>query len=287
MMFARRIAVRARRRKTIVADRELRWRAEVDEEVAVQEPPSGMVERVERILRVFERSRGGLSLGQIALQSGLPRSSVHRIVQQLIEARWLERSEGEYRLGLRMFEIGSSVYQRGSMIEIAQSRLHELCSATGHVVHLAVLDGHDVVYLSKFGSTGAGTLPSRVGGRMPAHCTAVGKAILAFSPSRVVDEYLQTELRSRTSASIAGVGALRDALRAANTFGFATEQDESVPGVACVAAPVLSGGQAVAAISVCGARGSIKIDELRTLVMRAATDISRQLGPGLSTLATA
>ena len=169
----------------------------------MSEAPSSMVDRVVLILSVFERSSEALTAGQVSVRSGIPRSSVQRILQQLVSARWLKRHDDGYALGLRMFEIGSLVAHRSRITSVARPIIHELRERTGHVVHLAVLDQQDVVYLDKVGGAFADTLPSRVGGRFPAHCTAVGKALLAYSPQATVNEYLATGLRRRTLASLA------------------------------------------------------------------------------------
>ena len=174
----------------------------------MSEAPSSMVDRVVLILSVFERSSEALTAGQISVRSGIPRSSVQRILQQLVSARWLKRHDDGYALGLRMFEIGSLVSHRSRITCVAGRVIHELAERTGQVVHLAVLDQQDVVYLDKVASAFvdrafADTLPSRVGGRLPAHCTAVGKALLAYSPPATVSEYLVTGLRRRTEASLA------------------------------------------------------------------------------------
>ncbi|MCX4815216.1 IclR family transcriptional regulator [Streptomyces sp. NBC_01239] len=243
----------------------------------MSESPSSMVDRVVTILGVFERSMGPLNLGQISVRSGLPRSSVHRILQQLVNARLLSRYDNEYRLGLRMFEIGSLVVHRTRMSEAARPLLQELCTATGHVVHLAVLNQQDVVYLERVGGAFASTLPSRVGGRLPAHCTAVGKALLAYSPSDVVDEYLWRGLSRRTDASLSTPGALEAALTRIRSTGYATEIGEAVSSVSCVAAPILVMEQAVAAISVCGPQDRIRVDELKFRVKWIAAEISRRV----------
>ncbi|MEU9456118.1 IclR family transcriptional regulator [Streptomyces sp. NPDC048277] len=243
----------------------------------MSESPSSMVDRVVVILGVFERSAGPLNLGQISARSGLPRSSVHRILQQLVSARLLSRYDNEYRLGLRMFEIGSLVVHRTRMNEAARPLLQELCAATGHVVHLAVLDQQDVVYLERVGGAFASTLPSRIGGRLPAHCTAVGKAILAYSPEEVVDEYLWSGLCRRTDASIATAQALESALARIRGTGYATETGEAVSTVACVAAPVLVMDRAIAGISVCGPKEHIRAEELKFRVKWIAAEISRRL----------
>ena len=180
----------------------------------MSEAPSSMVDRVVLILSVFERSSEALTAGQVSVRSGIPRSSVQRILQQLVSARWLKRHDDGYALGLRMFEIGSLVAHRSRITSAARPVIHELRERTGHVVHLAVLDQQDVVYLDKVASGAADrafadTLPSRVGGRFPAHCTAVGKALLAYSPQATVNEYLATGLRRRTRGEPGHAGRTR------------------------------------------------------------------------------
>ncbi|MFQ6396206.1 IclR family transcriptional regulator [Nocardia sp. KC 131] len=240
------------------------------------ESPSRMVERVVLILSVFERTAGALTLGQICTRSGLPRSSVHRILQHLVNARWLQRDDNQYTLGLRMFEIGSQVAHR-RISDAAKPFVQDLSAKTGHVVHLALLDGQDVVYLEKVGGALASELPSRVGGRLPAHCTAVGKVLLAYSPPAIVERYLDCGLRGLTSASIKTPEALGAALMKIRNAGYAIESDESVPGVACVAAPIFEYGDVVAALSVCGHRKLVRADELKHRVMWTAAEISRRL----------
>jgi len=243
--------------------------------------PSSMVDRVVLILGVFEDSAEALTAGQISVRSGLPRSSVHRILQQLEGARWLRRQGHGYTLGLRVFEIGSLVVHRSRIAEAARPVAQALSERTGHVVHLAVLDQQDVVYLDKVGGAYARALPSRVGGRLPAHCTALGKALLAYSPPAVISQYLAAGLRRRTEASLARPAALAAALPSIRDAGYAAERDEAVPGIGCVAAPVRSPDEVVAAVSVCGPADRVNTasHELRHQVIQAAADISRSL-PG-------
>jgi DNA-binding IclR family transcriptional regulator len=258
----------------------------------MSEAPSSMVDRVVLILSVFERSSEALTAGQVSVRSGIPRSSVQRILQQLVSARWLKRHDDGYALGLRMFEIGSLVAHRSRITSVARPVIHGLRERTGHVVHLAVLDQQDVVYLDKVASgtadrAFADTLPSRVGGRFPAHCTAVGKALLAYSPQATVNQYLATGLRRRTLASLATPAALEAAIAAIRGAGYAAERGEAVPGVACVAAPIRSFDEVIAAVSVCGPCDQVRAQDLRPLVMWTAAEISRSLMTAPAPLALA
>lgn len=239
--------------------------------------PVTMFDRMDAILGVLERAREGLPLAQISARSGLPGSTVHRILQQLVAVRWVQREGNRYVLGLRMFELGTAVPSRMRIRELAPPLMGELRSATGHVVHLAVLDDQDVVYLDKIG----GLLPSDpsfgVGHRVPAHCTAVGKALLAHSPPEVFDRYLVRGLRRRTRATIVDPKALAKTVARVRDCGYATELGEAVPGMACVAAPVLGAAGAIAAVSVCGPQDRVDVGEVKDRVLWTAARISRRL----------
>lgn len=253
----------------------------------MSEIPVSMVSRVVTILQAFEGDQAKFSLAEIATASGLPKSSTHRILQQLVDARLIERIGREYRLGLGIFELGSLVPHRNRLVFAARPVLQKL-SASGHfVAHLAVLDRREVVYLEKVGGTFAGTLPSRIGGRLDAHCTGVGKAILAHLERVKLDQYLQDSLESRTESSITDSEKLLLELEIIKQQGYATETGEAVPGVSCVAAPILHGNEVIAALSICGPTPHLDVSKLRDHVRMAATSVSRQLNRGRTPLAMA
>src|SRR6185437_5320946 len=169
------------------------------EAVAVEPAtPTAVIDRISLVLDAFE-GPGRLTLAQIVRRTCLPRSSAHRMLERLVQLRWLRRSGRDYELGMRLVELGSLAVHQDRLVRAAGPLLAELHRATGLVVHLAVLDGADVVYLDKVGDRMIGALPTRVGARQPAHCTAVGKAILAYR-----DEETAVDLRARnTKYSIA------------------------------------------------------------------------------------
>lgn len=253
----------------------------------MSEVPVSMVNRVVTILQAFEGDQARLSLAEIASASGLPRSSTHRILQQLVDARLIERIDREYRLGLGIFELGSLVPHRNRLVFAARPVMQKL-SASGHVVaHLAVLDQREVVYLEKIGGVFAGTLPSRIGGRFDAHCTGVGKAILAHLTNTQLEQYLSLSLEGHTASSITDSEKLKNELDVIKQRGYATETGEAVQGVSCVAAPIFHGNLAVAAISICGPTQHLDPSKLRDHVRMAATSVARQLNQGRMPLAMA
>ena len=251
--------------------------------VASVEPatPTAVIDRISLVLDAFE-GPGRLTLAQIVRRTGLPRSSAHRMLERLVQLRWLRRSGRDYELGMRLVELGSLAVHQDRLVRAAGPLLAELHRATGLVVHLAVLDGADVVYLEKVGDQTIGALPTRVGARQPAHCTAVGKAILAYS-----DEDTAVDLQARkTKYSIASSSQLAVELAKVRAHGVAFEREESLLGFGCVAAPIGSPGEAVAAVSVCGPMNRMMFDQrLAAPVRMTAMGIWRNVEGGLQRVA--
>lgn len=211
--------------------------------------PSAVIDRISLVLDAFD-GPGRLSLAQVVRRTGLPRSSAHRMLERLVQLRWLRRHGRDYELGMRLVELGSLAVHQDRLHQAAQPFLHELHRATGLVVHLAVLDGVDVVYLEKIAGGLGVAVPTRVGGRQPAHCTAVGKVLLAFSDPDRLDGF--DLLARKTRFSVSTRHQLTEELSAIRDRGIAYERAESVAGFGCVAAPIGDSSEPIAAVSVCG-----------------------------------
>jgi IclR family transcriptional regulator, acetate operon repressor len=228
------------------------------------------------------RSGETMTLAQLCSASGIPKGTAHRLVGELMQWGLLERSGPRLRLGIRLFELGQLVAQR-NIVDVAAPYLSDLYQATASTVHLAVIDGVDGVYLQKFTRPDGPPVASRIGGRMPLHCTGVGKALLAFSPRSVTEAVIDAGLIRLTSRTIVAPGILRQDLNRTRARGFAVEREESSVGVACVAVPILStSGHAVAAISITGRPQRFSSTAMTTATRNAALGVSRALsaGPG-------
>ncbi|MEV5828987.1 IclR family transcriptional regulator [Spirillospora sp. NPDC052242] len=222
---------------------------------AATAPPleSSMLARAARILYAFTTTTPELSMSDVVRRTGLPRSSVHRIMDQLVRLRALERTGSRYRLGLGLLELGALAVHQNRLRETALPHLRALHAATGAMVHLAVLDGHEIVYLEKIGGSAGGRAPSRLGGRQPAYCTGAGKAILAFADADRLAEALAAGLPARTPFTITDERVLRRELARIREHGVAFDREEGYRGIACIAAPLRdAGGAPVAAISISG-----------------------------------
>lgn len=239
------------------------------------ETPSAVIDRVSLVLDAFD-GPGRLTLAQIVRRTGLPRSSAHRMLERLVQLRWLRRDGRDYELGMRLVELGSLAVHQDRLHRAAIPLLHDLHRATGLVVHLAVLDGTDVMYLEKIGDRMIAAIPTRVGGRQPAHCTAVGKAILAYNDDAEADLAIR-----KTKYSISSASQLVAELAKVRAHGVAFEREETVPGFGCVAAPIGGPGEAVAAVSVCGPMSRMTFDQrLAAPVRMTAMGIWRNVEDG-------
>jgi IclR family transcriptional regulator, acetate operon repressor len=220
-----------------------------------------------------------LTLAELSRRTGIPKATVHRLVAELDGWGIVERSRRGVRLGMRLFELGQLAPRQRGLREAARPYLTDLYRATGETVHLAVLDGTEVVYIDKLTGPGGPPLPSMVGGRMPAYCTGVGKALLAYSPPGVLHEVVAGGLARRTARTIVMPGLLEREIEAVRVRGVAFEREESVPGIACAACPVLGpDGTAIAAISITGWTTALDVARVAPAVRTAALSLSRQLG---------
>ncbi|WP_126639737.1 IclR family transcriptional regulator [Embleya hyalina] len=243
------------------------------------EPAPSVLWKAFRVLEVFSHSRRVLTLAQIVRRSGLPKSTAHRVLAMLVEVGAVEQHSDGYRMGLRMFSFGT-LPPEVALRDAALVHLEELHRVTGQTLHLAILrDGH-AVYLEKLRSRRYDRSPALVGGRLPAHCTAIGKAMLAHSTEHTVAEVLAAPLERRTTHSLTSPALIRRHLTTIRTVGYAVDREEAVDGMACVAVPVLVDGRPVAAVSVgfaaAAGSGTVLIDPLR----RTAAAISRSLPAG-------
>lgn len=235
--------------------------------------------RAVAVLTAFRADDDGLGAAELARRSGLPKSTAHRIALDLVAAGLLERRGPRVRLGLKLFEIGQRVPRQRVLRDAAVPSMSDLREATRQTVHLAVLEGGEVVYVEILGSSGGPRLPSQVGGRLPAHVTGVGKAILAFSPPDVVKSVLAAELVKTSERSVTAPGLLAKELERIRREGVAYDREESGRGIVCAASPVLGpDGFALGALSVSGWSSKMRLAAVAPAVHTAALTLSRTLG---------
>ena len=236
--------------------------------------PVAVLDRVSILLDALNESEG-LTLSELSRRTGFPRSSTHRMLVQLLRLQWIRRRGHAYELGMKMFELGSLARHHDSVHRAALPIMHQLHATTGLTIHLAVLDGPDVLYLERIGDGFSMTLPSRVGGRRPAVHTALGKAMLAADGADP-----ELAIAGRTAAtphSISDATTLRREFARIRERSVAFDRDESVVGASCVAAAIGDGRTTVGAISACGPSDRINTWSLVAPVRMAALAAWRRI----------
>lgn len=194
------------------------------------------------ILAAFETSRRALSLTEIAESADLPLSTTHRLVAELVEWGMLTRSPtGGIQLGLRIWALAQNTGRQ--LRDTARPFVQDLFSLTGETSQLAIRDGNMTLYIDRVYGTKRIARASRVGGRLPLHATAVGKAILAFSESWVMDAYLDQPMEPMTAHTHCNPVQLRKELEQAKVNGYATTHEEVRLGTCSIAVPVWHTGR--------------------------------------------
>jgi DNA-binding IclR family transcriptional regulator len=194
----------------------------------------------------------------------------------LAEVGAVDQVPGGYQVGLRMFSLGA-LPPEAALREAALPHLEELHRLTGQTLHLAILRDSAVVYLEKLLPRGHHlATPSVIGDRLPATCTGVGKALLAYAADGAAASILDRPLQRRTARSLESADDVRRELAAIRDRGYAYDRGEAADGLACVAVPVLtSATTAVAAISVAFPAGAGSGQALVSPLREAAAAISR------------
>ncbi|MGV0742348.1 IclR family transcriptional regulator [Mycolicibacterium sp. XJ870] len=237
-----------------------------------------MVARVALIMNAFDQPGTSLRPDQVVTRTGLPRSSVHRILKQLHDAGLLQHRADGYRVAASPLPVTGMV-DHSQLRGVASRILERLHADTGLVVHLGVLLGGDVVYLDKLAGRAAVAVPTRVAGHTPAHASALGKAMLAQLPAEEVDAIVGQRLRTRTQATIADLPTLHQELtRIRSRHGLAYDNGELAVGLASVAAPIRTADGELAGLSLTGAVPMHRLQRTAPFVMRAAGVVTEQLG---------
>ena len=232
------------------------------------------------LLDMFTPERTELSVRELARASGVPRSTTHRLVRDLLAWGALEQGQVGVRLGVKLFELGTIAPAPSTLREAATPLMHTLAEVTGLTANLAIREGSDIVYLDKISRRSLRVPHSRLGGRGQLHATALGKAILAFSSEDVVAAALAAPLPSLTVHTIIEPALVRRALRVIRRETVAYDIEESLLGLFCVAAPILDvRRRPLGAISVTGATGLAQAQRFAPVVMATARSISRTLFP--------
>ena len=242
-------------------------------------PGSTVTSRVLSILAIFEESLAPRSLSDISAATGLPTSTAHRLLAELEAWGAVQRDvHGRYQVGMRLWELGQHAGRQAR--EIAHPHLQDLFSLTQETVHIAVRDGFDVLYVDRVYGSRRVPQASRVGGRLPLHATAVGKAILAWEEPWIRDAFLGLPLEKRTARTHVDPAALGAELAAIRKLGYATTVEEVTAGSASIAIPMFErDGTVGAALGiVVDAAAAVRMDRHLPAMQGIARKIETRMG---------
>ncbi|MCK9905154.1 IclR family transcriptional regulator [Parafrankia colletiae] len=240
-------------------------------------PGATVTGRIMSILSGFDEHHPRLSLTEIARRADLPPATVHRLVAELVRHGALARADGDYVIGRRLWDLGLLAPIQSTLRETASPFLHDIHAATRATVHLAVRDGHQVLYVERMSGLASVPVVSSVGSTLPMHATGVGKVLLAHAPEDVRHRVLSSLTRV-TPYTITQPGLLLKQLERVRHEGWATTVEEMSLGACSVAVPVRREDEVVAAIGIVAATIRRDRGRLTAVLQVAAQGIARQLG---------
>ena len=232
------------------------------------------------VLQAFRTDDTHLTVDELVSRTALTHGAVVELVEALVTTRLLDPTNTSYRLSTLLFELGMRASAERGLIEVATPFLEDLYERTRETVHLGVREQLDVVYISKIGGHGFTEVPSRIGERLPLHCTAIGKVMLANADDATFDAVVKRGMPPAGPKTITVPALLHAQLQKIAESGLAFEYEESTAGIACIAGPIRAAdGRVIAAVSIAGPmyrfipeqhRGSIRAttDAISTLFAR-------------------
>lgn len=244
-------------------------------------PTVQVIERLFALMDVLASREEAISLKEISEKTGLHSSTAHRILNDLAIGRFVDRPQpGNYRLGMRLLELGNLVKNRLNVRDAALGPMRELHRLTQQPVNLSVRQGDEIVYVERSFSERSGMQVIRaIGGRAPLHLTSVGKLFLAADDVQKVRAYAaRTGLSGHTKNSMTQLPALERELSKVRRDDFANDNEELELGVRCMAAGIYDDqGKLVAGLSISAPAG--RLDEAWLDKLKATTrEISQNLG---------
>ena len=237
-----------------------------------------------RLLKAFSEDEQELGVSALAVKLGVAKSTVHRLAVTLVSEGLLEQDadSGRYRLGIGLFGLGTLVRRRMNLSNEARPYLFDLRAKTGETILLGIPSETEIMYIYNLESPQALRMRSDIGVHRPAYCTAVGRAIFAFAPTEILDRVLAGPLAARTAKTVTDPAALRASLARVREQGYAIEDEDSEPGIRCIAAPVFGAdGAVLGAIGIAGPSQRLSLEVLTGLwrpLVETAEAVSMRLG---------
>jgi IclR family pca regulon transcriptional regulator len=231
------------------------------------------IERGVEVLRAFGGHDASLSVAGVAARVGLSRPVVRRILLTFEHLGYAVAHNGQWSLTPRILELGAGYFQRSSLPEVAHPFMADVVEKTGETCSLGVLDDGDVIHVARAEHRRLLSEAVHVGGRLPAHATAIGKVLLASLPDRDLTRYLsKAPLEQHTPHTLTDAGRLRERLEVVRSEGYDISIEELYPGMVAVAVPIIVGDGAVGGITVSSTTVRETEDSLRDVVVPVLRD---------------
>jgi IclR family transcriptional regulator, pca regulon regulatory protein len=240
------------------------------------------LERGIAVIQVFSRERPVLTLSCVAWLTGITRATARRILLTLEEVGHVRCDGRLFSLTPRVLTLGWAYLSSLNLWETAQPMMEELAQTTNESCSAATLDLPDVVYVARMPTRRIMTISLGVGTRLPAHCTSMGRALLAGLPDAELDAFLaEAQLEPFTDRTITDRSRLRQAIEAVRDDGWALVDQELEIGLRSIAAPLRAGGQTIAALNVAVAAPRVPLDELRGTILPALLETAALISTAL------
>lgn len=244
------------------------------------------VDRATEVLEILATSREGLSLSELTTRTGVPKSSLFRILLTLEEREYVMRDyeSRRFSLGLKLWELSNAKLEKIDLVSVASKHMKWLAHETRESVFLAILDRGEVIYLQRMESPATVKAVTKLGWRAPVHCTATGQVLLAFLPQNDIDAILNTEpLHSYNKNTITNLSQLRKKLERIRATGYAAANGEYNADLLCISAPIRDATRNVVAALTVAMLAHItekdkKVARVAQLLKKACDSISRELG---------
>lgn len=247
------------------------------------EPGRSVASRLGAVLFAFKPGSASLTLADLTRRTSMPHATVRRLVLELLAEGLLERTDGKYVIGIRVWELGTLAPRSLPLRTVALPFMEDLHAALQQHVQLAVLDGLEAVVVERMSASKALGLLSQVGGRLPLHSSGVGKVLLAHGGASLFEQVTAAGLKALTPSTITDPEKLRSDLAEYRRTGFALVNQETSPDAQSVATAIFGpNGEAVAALSVVVAAGTVNLNSVVPALVAAGRGVSRGLGAPVS-----
>ncbi len=231
------------------------------------------------VIEAFDASRQRLTLSDVAKLTGITRAAARRYLLTLTKLNYADFDGRYFSLSPRILRLGYAYLSSASLSARVQPFLEQISEATGESSSAAILDGDDIVYIARSATRRIMSIGLGVGSRLPAYCTSLGRAILAYQPESTIDAYLErVRLEARTPRTITDRAALRAVLEDTRTQGYAIVNEELEFGLRSIAVPVIQrNGQVTIALNLSAQAGRVSADEMRERFLPSLSAASESL----------